>query len=106
MHKAPILSKFLIISDNPHLTARISSVLGKKKHYTPVIDCPRLTRHDANNEILRRNNAAARFQPNPIIFAGVEKEVKNSFQDKFPEKIVKYVERAEDLKDVKEFSNN
>lgn len=101
MQKAPILSKFLIISDNPHLTAQISSLLGKRGHYTPVVDCPRLTRHDADNEVLRRNNIAARFQPSPIIFAGVEQKVKDSFKKKLPDKIVEYVESIEDLSKIK-----
>ena len=102
MSKAPRLSKLLIISDNAHLTAQISSIISKKGYYTPVIDCPRLTRYDANNEILRRNNVAARFQPKLIIFAGVEQKVKDSFKRYFSDKIVEYVESIEDLKKIKE----
>ncbi|MBG78247.1 MAG: hypothetical protein CL570_04370 [Alphaproteobacteria bacterium] len=104
MQKAPTLSKFLIISDDPYITAQISSLLSKRGHYTPVLDCPRLTRHDADNEVLRRNNVAARFQPNPIIFAKAEQKVKDSFKEKFPNKIVEYVESIDDLTNIEKLS--
>jgi len=100
-NKVPRLPSLLIIGDDPFLVAQLSSVLAKKGHYTPVVDAPRLTRMDADNEVLRRNNVAARYQPKSIILAGATKIIKESFQGHLPDKIVDYVDSIEDFKTTK-----
>jgi len=98
---SPKLSSFLIISDDPLLTAQLSSVLARRGHYTPVVDAPRMARSDADNEVKRRNNIAARYHTKSIILAGVTENVKQSFKRYFPDEIVDYVQSIEDLKITK-----
>lgn len=89
--KVPKLLDLLIIGDDLYLIAQLLTVLSQKGYYTPVIDSPRLTRHDKDGEIIRRNNIAAKYQPGRIILAAVSDEVKRSFQDYFPPEKIDYL---------------
>lgn len=70
-HGAPPALPWLVMGDDPRLMAQVSALLAKRNAYLPLVDGPRLTRPDAESEILRRNNAAARLQPRQVIFAGL-----------------------------------
>lgn len=67
----PLMHLALVIGDDAKLIAKISSVLSKKNFYLPVIDGPRMQRLDADAEVIRRNNAAARARPSAIFFCWV-----------------------------------
>lgn len=71
--RSPDLLDTAIVSDDAHLAARLCSVLAKRGHYLAVLDGPRLTRSDAEHEIVRRNNALARINPNRVIISGLSK---------------------------------
>ena len=68
---APPVLPWLVMGDDPRLMAQISAMLAKRNAYLPLIDGPRLARPDADAEVLRRNNAAGRLQPDQVIFAGL-----------------------------------
>lgn len=82
----PSLIPVLVMGDNARLLAKISSVLAQRGSYVPLVDGPRLKRMDAEVEVIRRNNAAARVQPKAIIFAGLAESVRSNFAGRFPAK--------------------
>lgn len=69
--KCPLISKNLIYADDAYLAAQISCVLGQPNFYLPIVDGPRLLRPDADNELIRRNNIAARLEVDRVILAGL-----------------------------------
>lgn len=86
-----------MIGDNPELLAEIASIIAVKRCYLPIIDSPRLHRPDAQNEITRRNNGAAKVRAKKVLFADVSDEVVNSFVGRFPSKIVHRISNTDDL---------
>ena len=58
--QAPIIGRKFVIADDAQLAAQVCGVLAKQGEYLAVVDGPRLSRLDADAEIIRRNNAAAR----------------------------------------------
>lgn len=95
--KAPSLLPILIIGDKPRLVAKISALIAKSGNYTPVLDGPRMFRIDAEAEVIRRNNAAARFQPKRIILADIEDETAAMFISRFPKNVVYRVNEASQI---------
>lgn len=85
MSDCPSLQKVLIIGDDPFLLAKMSSILARKNHYLPILDSPRIQRPDADAEVIRRNNTAARVAPSAILFAGVENIISDKFKSYFPQ---------------------
>ena len=75
MHACPKLLPLLIVGDKAPIVAQISSILAQKSSYLPIVDEPRINRPDADNEYVRRHNAAARVQANHIVFADVSDEI-------------------------------
>lgn len=69
--KCPALSSHAIISDEPKLAAQLSCLLVRPDTYLPVFDGPRLGRHDADAEVIRRLNATARARSQRIVLAGL-----------------------------------
>jgi hypothetical protein len=59
--KCPALLPTAIISDDPHLAARLSCALSRRGSYLTVMDGPRMDRLDHGSEVVRRNNALARL---------------------------------------------
>lgn len=82
--KAPTLSPYLVVSDQPRLAAQVSCALSYPGFYLPVVDGPRLTRPDATAEIVRRNNAAARGGARAILLVGLAEESVSAFERKYP----------------------
>ncbi len=100
-HSAPKLQSLLIISDDAKLAAQMSSIYARNGQYVPVVDCPRLARHDADNEIIRRTNIAARYQPDSILLAAPSNPVRRAFEDHLPEMRLDCVYSIDDLKKIK-----
>lgn len=86
MSDCPLMQRALIIGDDAFLVAKISSVLAQKNYYLPVMDSPRIERPDADAEVIRRNNAAARVAPLAIFFAGMSNSSVDLFTNYFPQK--------------------
>lgn len=97
--QCPLLLRTLIIGDDAELLAKVSSVLGKKDYYLPMLDGPRMQRIDAEDEVTRRNNAAARVAPTAIIFAGLGDSACNALQTHFPAKRCHRIYNVDQLRD-------
>lgn len=81
----PALGRTAIISDDPHLAARLSAALACYGEYVAVIDGPRMARDDHIAEALRRNNALARLQPTKTLLAGLPAEAAAAMLELLPE---------------------
>lgn len=84
MNRAPRIGDTLLIGDDPHLLAELSSLLGRARTYTPVFDGPRMFRNDASIEITLRNNAAARSKARKFVLAGMADDSSAEFLSRFP----------------------
>lgn len=69
--KCPNFHRTAIVTDDPHLAACFSCALARKGFYVAVLDGPRMTRDDADAEVVRRNNALARLNPKEVILVGL-----------------------------------
>jgi hypothetical protein len=69
--RSPKLLETAVISDDAYLSARLTSALAQRHHYLTVLDGPRLTRSDAQAEVVRRNNALARINASQVILCGL-----------------------------------
>jgi len=84
----PRLLATAIISDDAHLAARLTSALARSRHYLTVLDGPRMTRPDAQAEVLRRNNAIARFNADQVILSGLSIIQESAMTSQLPKSIV------------------
>jgi hypothetical protein len=71
----PKLLPILVIGNDPARAAQVSSALAQKRSYLAVVDEPRIHLPDADNEYVRRHNAAARAQAKYIVFVDVNDEI-------------------------------
>lgn len=69
--KIPSLHRVLIISDDAALCAEVCASINKKGGYLVVLDGPRMLRSDFSNEVVRRNNVAAKLSPDYVILIGL-----------------------------------
>lgn len=67
----PPFQPTVVIADDPLLAARLSCALSQRGTYLAVIDGPRMARPDHASEVIRRNNAVARVQPDRTLLAGL-----------------------------------
>ena len=84
--KCPNLLQTAIVTDDPYLAARFSCALARRGFYVPVLDGPRMTRHDAGGEVVRRNNALARLSAKEAIIAGLSDESAAAMIGSLPKK--------------------
>lgn len=82
----PTLLPTAIISDDPHLAARLSSVLSQRGSYLAVLDGPRVTRPDHRGEVLRRNNALARVHVQTVLLGGLPDDARAAMLAQLPAK--------------------
>ena len=57
MLAVPSFENSILVTDDPLLAARISALFVRPGRYLPVLDGPRMSRPDADNETVRRRNA-------------------------------------------------
>ncbi len=95
--ECPSFESACCIGDDPILVGEISSLYNKDKHYFSVMDEPRLEREDAQNEVIRRNNAIVRIGPEVIIFAGLSEESKREFSSHLPSRLVLEINSTEEI---------
>jgi hypothetical protein len=96
----PRLASALVIGDDATLLAAIASMLAQEGHYLPLCEGPRLLRHDADYELARRHNLAARMQPKAIFLAGLSEEARTRFGSRFPYQRCFDLQSASDLRRV------
>ena len=95
--KCPTLDSTIIVSDDARLAARLSCLLAKQGAYLPVIDGPRMARHDREAEAVRRNNAAARIDAKRVILAGLPHDADAALTRLLPAKRIIRVSPITDL---------
>ena len=88
------------MGNNPRLLAQVSSIVNRRKTYLPIIDGPRMQRLDADDEVIRRNNVAARLKPSAIIFADLPSKTTRKLSRHFPQRLVHTVSTADDVKNL------
>lgn len=98
--RCPKLGAIPIITDDPYLAAQISCYLAKSGEYVPVMDGPRLSRPDANAEVIRRNNAVARTKPSLVIAAGLADTSFRLVSEKISPELVRRVDHLDDLEAI------
>ncbi len=81
MTAIPSFEKVAIIADNPRLSAEISSLFKRPRHYTPVISGPHLARPDSSNELIRRHNALSMAQCRKVLLAGMTVDKERAMSD-------------------------
>lgn len=81
--KIPSLHRFLVISDDAELSAQVCASINKKGGYLTVLDGPRMLRQDFNNELVRRNNVAAKLRPDYVILIGLPDSAYNELANRF-----------------------
>ena len=67
----PPISEAVIFADDAKLAAQLSCILARRGTYLPVCDGPRLQRPDADSEVVRRHNSAARARSKRVFLAGL-----------------------------------
>ncbi len=67
----PSFEHFALVTDEPLLAARISALFVNPRRYLPVMDGPRMSRPDADNEILRRRNAIVMTGARQVLMGGL-----------------------------------
>lgn len=98
--ECPNVLRTLVIGNDPKLVAKISCVLARRGAYLPMVEGPRMQRMDRDAEVIRRNNAAARLQPNRIILAGLDDDTCRRLMKYFPPRKTQRVSRFEELPEV------
>lgn len=96
----PKLLRTLVVGDDPKLLAQVSCLLAKKGCYLPVVDGPRMTRHDFLNEVVRCGNAAATLNADQVLFAGLSQEICDLFSKQIPISRSRRVTNAEEVEAV------
>ena len=103
----PLISPSLVIADDARLAARISCALVKPGYYLPVVDGPRMSRSDHDAEVVRRNNAAARANPDTIFLTGLSDISVNAITVRFSRRLqskIRHVSTFEDIDGL--YANN
>src|SRR5258708_39911901 len=93
----PRVLPILVIADDPRLLAEISSRLAIGGRYLPVMDGPRRTRQDADAEVIRRTNVAARLRPRQILVAGLPLDTSKVLERRLPRGMTRRIDSMDDL---------
>lgn len=72
MQTVPRFESTALVTDDPVLAARVSSLFTRSGRYLPIIDGPRMSRPDNANEVARRLNAVWRAGCERLFLAGME----------------------------------
>jgi hypothetical protein len=96
----PLISPSLVIADDARLAARISCALVKPGYYLPVVDGPPMSRSDHDAEVVRRNNAAARANPDTIFLTGLSDISVNAITARFSPRLQSKIRRVSTFEDI------
>ena len=81
----PPIEKVAIVGDKPRLVAEIASFFIRPRRYLPVLDGPRMTRPDWNNEVIRRSNALLMAQSRRVVLADLPVDQTQHLSRKWPD---------------------
>jgi hypothetical protein len=71
MFTVPSYAHAVLVTDDPQLAARISALFARPGRYLPVMDGPRMSRSDADNETVRRRNAMVMTGAGHVLMGGL-----------------------------------
>lgn len=71
MLTTPSFETSVLVSDDPLLAARVSALFARPGRYFPVLDGPRMSRDDADNESVRRRNAMVNTSARYVLMGGL-----------------------------------
>ena len=93
----PRLLPYTCIGDNAQLLAEFSTILGQRRAYLPLLDGPRVTRQDADAEVLRRTNTVARLRPKQVILGALPESTSDTVRAHLPGDLVVNVATSDEL---------
>lgn len=67
----PSFEHSALVTDDPLLAAQISALFVYPGRYLPVMDGPRMSRPDSDNEVVRRRNALALTAARRVLMGGL-----------------------------------
>jgi hypothetical protein len=71
MLTVPSFEHSVLVTDDSLLAARISALFARPGRYLAVMDGPRMSRPDANNEAVRRRNAIVMTGARQVLIGGL-----------------------------------
>lgn len=71
MLTVPSFEQAIIVTDDPLLAARISALFVHPSRYLSIMDGPRMSRPDADNEVVRRRNAMIMADARLVLVGGI-----------------------------------
>lgn len=71
MITVPSYEHSVLVTDDPLLAARISALFVRPGRYLPIMDGPRMSRPDADNETVRRRNAMVMTGARQVLMGGL-----------------------------------
>ena len=81
----------IAIVGNASIAKSLSQRFAGNKYYFAIMEEPWVSRLDAKNEIIRRNNLLALFQHEYLILAGCEEKTRDLFIKHFPQRYLRKV---------------
>lgn len=77
----PSFEPCVLVADDPRLAARISALFTRPGRYFPVMDGPRMSRPDADNEVVRRRNGMVMAGARQSLLAGLVPQAAAAMRD-------------------------
>ena len=93
--KCPSILTRAVVTDNAELAARLSCILSRPGYYFPILDGPRMARHDNRGEAIRRINAVTRAGVKKIALADLSSEQETAMRRLLPSKSVQTISDEE-----------
>ena len=95
--RVPALVPTVVIGDDPYLLAELSTILARRRSYLPLLDGPRITRLDADAEVIRRTNTVVRLRPHRVVLAGLPESTSDLIGSKLPRSLTVRVTSTAEL---------
>ena len=79
-----IILPLIVIAGNASVARALSERFASSKHYFAIMEAPWVSRVDAENEIIKRNNLLSFIKHEYLIMAGCEEKIRKLFMKLFP----------------------
>jgi len=98
-----IILPLIAIAGNTSVARALSERFASSKHYFAIMEAPWVSRLDAENEIVKRNNLLAYIQHEHLILAGCGERIRKLFMKRFPKTYHKKIIVIEGDSDIEKF---